>query len=205
MDEITRRLLTREAMALAPALYEALDDAVAEARALRFAERKQPHLHSALRRAAFRDNLEVRGMPAGWSVGGNSRQSGQTILQLEGAGITLRVLSESTVTTNGVPHAGLNGSRRAEWRTVSVPLPIFGDGVSEVASRALLLLMNSRSDEPTLRIVRTVSEGQYRGSVQCDYSLSMTRLIDGFGHATFDTKEEDNFYAVLEQEESDNV
>lgn len=205
MDEVTRRLLTREAMALAPTLYEALDDAVAEARGLRFPESKQPHLHSALRRAAFRENLEARGVPEGWTVGGNPRQSGQTILHLDGAGITLRVLSESTVTTNGVPHAGLNASRREEWRTVSMPLPIFGEGISEVASRALLLLMNSRSKEPTLRIVRTVSEGQYRGTVQCDYSLAMTRTIDVLGHATFDTKEDDNFYATLEQEESGDV
>lgn len=202
MDEITRRLLTREAMALAPSLYEALDDAVSEARTLRFPESRQPHLHSAYRRAAFRDNLEIRGMPDGWSVGGNSRQSGQTMLHLEGAGITLRVLSESTVTTNGVPHAGSNASRRAEWRSVSVPLAIFGEGTPEAASRSLLLLMNSRAAEPTLRIVRTVSEGHYRGTVPCDYSLAMTRTIDTFGHATFETSEDDNFYASLEQEES---
>ncbi|WP_146076159.1 hypothetical protein [Rathayibacter rathayi] len=205
MDEITRGLLTREAMALAPVLYEALDDAVAEARGLRFAESKQPHLHSALRRAAFRDNLEVRGVPGGWTVGGNPRQSGQTILHLDGAGITLRVLSESTVTTNGVPHAGLNASRREEWHTVSVPMSIFEEWMPEVPSRALLLLMNSRSEEPTLRIVRTVAEGQYRGTVPCDYSLAMKRIKDALGHATFDTKEDDNFYATLEQEESGNA
>ncbi|PPF68358.1 hypothetical protein C5C18_07865 [Rathayibacter tritici] len=86
-----------------------------------------------------------------------------------------------------------------------MPLPIFGEGISDVASRAVLLVMNSRSKEPTLRTVRIVSEGQYRGTVQCDYSLAMTRTIDVLGHATFDTKEDDNFYATVEQEENGNV
>lgn len=204
MDEVTRRILNREAMSLAPTLYDALDIAVTEAKKLRFPESEQPHLHSAYRRAAFRDTLRAQGLPNEWILDGNPRQSGQTILKLEHAGITLRLLSESTVTTNGVPHAGPNTVRRDQWRTVAVPLSIFSG--AEAGDRNLLLLMNARSDAPTLRIVRTTEAGRFHGTVACDYLLMMHRDVDNLGNATFDTTEDDiNFYASLVREDSGDV
>lgn len=201
MDELTRQILNREAKLLAPTLYEALDGAVADAKTIRFSEREQPHLHSAWRRAAFRETLKAEGLPGDWEVGGNSRQSGQTILVLEHAGIRLRLLSESSVTTNGVPHAGSTAARRHEWRTVTVPLSMFGGEAAP--SRNLLLLMNTRSDTPTLRIVRTTEEGRFQGKVACDYRLVMHRDVDTLGNTTFDTTEDDiNFYANIDREET---
>jgi hypothetical protein len=198
LSDVTRQMFVREAARLAPVLYDCLDHSSTAVHTLPYSELRFPHAFAFHRRALFREALEsVGGLPGGWLVSGNTRQAGQTILRQPDLGSSLRVLSESSVTTNGVPHAGSNAARRAEWGSVMLfPTPIVED-------RDLLLLMNPKVTEPTLRIVHTTDPGRFKGTVPCDFAVAMLRSVDDFGDASFDTAEDFvDFFATLEDEES---
>lgn len=204
MDDVTRQLLIREGQKLSSPVYEALDAACAETmKDLKFSGHDHPHLHGLYRRAAFRTNLASGDLPEGWRVGGNSRQSEQLILEHSDHNATLRVLAESTVTANGVPHAGSNGARREAW---SVQVPLFNLTGSN-ARRDLLLLCRVNLPEPTVRLVRTVSPGKYKGVVECDFGLPLMRDGSAVYHGVFpgDSEEVDLFSVEIESEESSDA
>lgn len=196
LDDVTRRIFVREASHLAPVLYEHFDAAIIATKRLTIAEEKYPHAHALHRRGVFRDGLGGYTLPGGWTVGGNPRRTGQTILENAGLGARLRILSESTVTADGVPHAGSNYARRAAWRT----LALFDDDI--VADRNMLLLTNARAATPALRIVHPTEPGHYKGRVSCDFSVTMLREVDVMGDVSFDTSEDyEDFFVHLENEE----
>ena len=197
MDDLTRQLIKREAAKLSPALFEHLDEAIASAAGLPFSRERFPHAHAFHTRAVLRDALEREDLPEGWTVTGNTRSTGQTFLTNRDLGTTLRLLSESRVTTNGVPHAGRTRARRTQWAQLS----FFGhEGMSH---RQLLLLMDTRADEPALRIVHPLEAGKYKGKVACDFLVDMIREFDDVGNATFDTAEEYiDFFADIDDEEA---
>ncbi|PZE39735.1 hypothetical protein [Curtobacterium sp. MCPF17_031] len=198
MDEFTRQLIQREASSLSPSLFGCLDEAVASAAGLPYPRDRFPHAHAMHVRAVFRGALEHEELPEGWTVTGNTRSTGQTFLTNVQYGTTLRLLSESRVTMNGVPHAGTSRARRAQWAQFAF------FGAEEVARRHrdLLLLMDTRAEEPSLRIVHPIEEGKYKGKVACDFLVSMIREFDDVGNAVFDTEEEHlDFFANVEGED----
>jgi hypothetical protein len=198
LDELTRRLFNREAGCLGPVLYELLDDAIASTLALPFPRDRFPHAHAAHLRASLRVSLERETLPEGWAAAGNTRRAGQTFLENTTLGASLRLLSESRVTTNGVPHAGHSRARRAVWSQLS----FFGR--ENVADRTMLLLLDWYREEPTFRIVHPVEPGRYKGKVACDYGVEMIREIDELGNARFDTADDSDgdFFANIEEEET---
>lgn len=199
VTELTRRLMIREGAKLAPPLYEHLDLAVIETRrALRLPERKYPHLHAYHRRALLREGLERETLPDGWKVEGNSRLGGQTILANRELGATLRFLSESSVTANGVPHAGHTQARRERWWAPATPLVPFED------DGHMLLLMNVHG-EPSLRIVHPIEPGRYNGYVACDFGLQLLRAEHSVADVFVGDEEHTDFFIKIDAEESNDA
>ena len=174
IDDVTRRIITREANSLGPLLYDHLDIAIAATRStLKVSEWKYPHLHSAHRRAILREGLEIAELPGGWQVSGNSRFNGQLILSEPTLGASLRFLADSYSNTDGIPHAGHTIARQRAWTDVSVPLFHMRDLAPE--HRDLLLLINARSSEPSMRIVHPLAPGRFSGTVPCDFQIKLAR------------------------------
>ncbi|WP_438354002.1 hypothetical protein [Microbacterium sp. CJ88] len=203
LDDVTRRIIIREGALLSSTLYEHFDSAVAETRAkVRFPENQEPHAHAFYRRAAFRANLSMAPLPNEWIIDGNSRLGGQLILRHPDLGASLRVLSESKVTKDGVPHAGTSRARRAAWSAI----PMFRLHGESDAHRNFLLLTNSRSEPSAMRIVHTVDPGEYKGTVTCDFDVPVLRDEAAMA-ATFEGADEhENFFEVdIDAEETDSV
>ena len=206
VDDVTRRFFIREAGTLSPVLYENLDLAVIETRErVRFPATKEPHAHAFYRRAALRDGLEAEPLPGGWIVGGNSRMGSQIILRNPEHGASLRVLSESRVTSNGVPHAGATQARRDAW--YAPPRPLFSMPPTPTTHRDLLLLTDTTGSLPTMRIVHPVEPGRYNGTVTCDFALSLLRDTAAMMNSAFAgaDEEEDFFNVQITAEESEDV
>lgn len=199
VTELTRRLMIREGAKLAPTLYEHLDVAVVETRrALRLPERKYPHLHAYHRRAVLREGLEREMLPDGWKVDGNSRLGGQTILSNRELGASLRFLSESSVTANGVPHAGHSQARREQWYVPAAPLFPRED------DRHMLLLMGLHG-EPSLRIVHPIEPGRYNGYVACDFGIQLLRSEHTVAGEFVGDEEHTEFFVTIDAEESSDA
>ncbi len=175
LDDVTRQFFTQQGRLLSPVLYDALDLAIGETkRKITHAREQHPHLHALSVRADLRAGLTAETLPDGWKVAGNSRRSEQIFLQHPDSASSLRVLSESTVTTNGVPHAGHTRARRAAWSAPTAPLFV---EPTLIADRDLLLLLRAWSGEPSMRIVHTVQSGQYKGNVPCDFEVPLLRDV----------------------------
>jgi hypothetical protein len=205
IDDVTRRLFIREAAALSQVLYEHLDLAVIETREkVRFPPAKEPHAHAFYRRAALRDGLEAEPLPGGWIVSGNSRMGSQIILRHLDYGASLRFLSESRVTSNGVPHAGLTQARRQAW---APPRPLFAMPGVPAGHRDLLLLTDTTTAQPSMRIVRPIEPGRYSGNVACDFGIVLLRDTAAMSQAAFvGADEEDDLFSVdIAAEEGEDV
>lgn len=197
LDDVTRQFFTQQGRLLSPILYEALDFAIADTkRKITHARGEHPHLHALSVRADLRAGLAQESLPAGWQIGGNSRRSEQIFLQHPASASSLRVLSESTVTTNGVPHAGLTRARKTAW---SARAALFA-APTLFADRDLLLLLNVWSGEPVMRIVHTVQSGQYKGNVPCDFEVPLLRDITAMPERFEGSDEyEDLFNVAIEE------
>ncbi|QGH68562.1 hypothetical protein [Pseudactinotalea sp. HY158] len=187
LDNETRQFFVREAATLAPVLYPLLDDAVAAAEAvLPFDGSEYPHLFSHYRRAEFRRTTEPDGvLPPGWTLGGNPRLSGQVIFTHVKERASLRLLSENRANANGIPHAGSNQARQAAWAKREQ----FWQGAL-IPDRDLLLLLSMSQAEPSLRVVRTLTTGQYSGRVACDFELPLLRESVEYNFERFDGSDE---------------
>jgi len=173
LDDVTRQFFTGQGRTLSPSLYDALDIAIADTRRnIKHSRDDHPHLHALSVRADLRAALNGSELPDGWQLSGNPRRSEQMFLQHPTSASSLRVLSESTVTTNGIPHAGHTQARQAAWggRALFADPTLFAD-------RDLLLLLNIWSEEPSMRIVHTIRSGRYRGNVPCDFQVPILRDI----------------------------
>lgn len=200
LDDVTQRIVIREAALLSEQLYECFDTAARKTRKkLPFSETNEPHAHAFYRRAEFRARLSKEPLPGGWQVGGNSRLGGQLILHHSDLSMSFRVLSESRVTKNGVPHAGHTRARQAEWAEV----PIFGiDGFT--AHRRFLLLTNSRSTPSKMRLVHPIDPGKYKGTVACDFNKPVLRDSAAMAASFTGADEYQDFFTVkIDAVESD--
>ncbi|WP_146079274.1 hypothetical protein [Rathayibacter sp. AY1A4] len=204
IDDVTRRILAREGNLLSRPLFDGIESAVAQTTsALRkLSERDYPHLFASSKRAYFREALLGTGLPSGWTVTGSPKMNGQIILMHADLGTTLRVLAESRVTTNGVPHAGRTLAQQDAWTAVQVPLFTLPSDVR--IDRRFLLLGAFESLEPSLRIVRPVAPGRYRGTVPCDYNLVLQQAAESWEDRSFggSDEEEDLFTVRISEEES---
>lgn len=204
MDDVTRRILAREGDRLSGPLFDGIESAVAQTTsALRtLSERDYPHLFASSKRAFFREALLKAGLPSGWTVAGTPTMNGQIILAHRDLGTTLRVLAESRVTTNGVPHAGRTLAQQNAWTVVQVPLFTLSSDVR--TDRRFLLLGAFDGAQPSLRIVRPVAPGRFRGTVPCDYNLVLRQTAESWEDRSFGgSQEEEDFFAVrISEEES---
>ena len=203
MDDVTRGILRREGDALSRPLFDGIETAMAQSSdsLKQLPPRDYPHVFAGARRAFFRESLLQMGLPDGWMVRGNPRMNGQIVLAHEDLGITLRVLSESRVTANGVPHAGHTSARRDAWTVVQPTL--FAMPTSIRADRRLLLLGRFDLLEPSLRIVRPISPGKYQGNVPCDYGLVLRPAAQSWDDRSFagSDEHEDLFNVNISKEE----
>lgn len=206
VTELTRRIVIREGSLLAGLLYEHLDAAEAQTFQMlrgRLSEDKAPLAYAHVRRGLLRVGLASEGLPGGWEVRGNPRLGGQILLVHQDLGATLRVLSESRVTRNGVPHAGATAARQAAWYQPLRPM-FTGLNFDESDHLHLLLLMNLRGDLPAWRIVHPIEPGKYKGSVDCDLSVNLVRDTDSTaGRFEADDEDVDFFRADIDEESGD--
>lgn len=175
------------------AVAEAIE--AAEARCHGFAHREYPHMRPMFVRAAVREHLRVSGLAAGWAVAGNSRQMGQ--LYLEKAGVMrLQLLKAAVLNPGGVPHAGSNARRRAQWS--QPPL----DGVGLKAPEKFLLIWDyldvyDRMNGYSLRLAHPNSPGRVGVNVPCDFMVDVpSRESMEASLKAFETAEEVDFFGV---------
>lgn len=206
VTELTRRIVIREGSLLAAPLYEHLDAADAQTSQMlrgRLSEDKAPLAYAHVRRGLLRVGLASEELPGGWELRGNPRLGGQILLVHQDQGATLRVLSESRVTRNGVPHAGTTAARRAAWYQPLRPM-FTGLNFDESDHLHMLLLMNLRGDIPAWRIVHPIEPGKYNGSVDCDLAVNLIRDTDSAaGRFEADDEDIDFFRADVNEETGD--
>lgn len=198
VDDVTQRLVREQAALLSTPLLDLMAPAMARAER-RFRGREQyPHFVASARRIEFREGMARAELPKGWRVGGNPRMSAQTTLLHADHGFELRLLSESTVNPNGVPHAGTTRARQELWSPqTSLPGLAGGREPAAVDRRDFLLLCDFPGQ--ALRIVRTVEPGKYRGAVRCDFQVP---LAEDVAPASFVGDEEEiNLFTVHLDEE----
>lgn len=205
-DEMKRHVVA-QAGVLAPRMYEGVSSALAEAnsRAKGYRHMKYPHFRPMAARIAFREYLEVEGLPAPWSVDGNPAAMGQLYLSAPELGLKLRFLKERRKTyPGGVPVAGKNLARQEVWkkgkqgtlyRRSELAVPQKAPSVQE-----LLLLWDykkkaSTSEGFTLRIVRPLEAGVYGKAVAFDLDIALKEGGNIFTEMTFpgDPDDEDFF------------
>lgn len=190
LDDVTRQFFTRHGRLLSVPLYEALDEAVTHTSVhLRHPRDSHPHLHALHIRADLRAHLEITPLPEGWEVGGNSRATEQIYLHHRESASDLRLLSESTVNPGGTPHAGHTYARQMQWSVANTNDALLSD-------RSMLLLVDTRSQMSTLRIVHPVERGKYKGRVLCDFESKMLRDISAMPERFEASDEYSNLFEV---------
>ncbi|WP_201612773.1 hypothetical protein [Gulosibacter hominis] len=144
--------------------------------------------------------------PIGWVVEGQGHRMAQTILRHTETGITLRLLKESTVNPNGVPHAGRNLARRSAW-SGAVPLEGLDLGHRTATSLTCLLLWKKDGDKISLRVVHTVEEGRYGAGTAVDLDIQLgATATEVTVHRTFHTGDDtDFFYVDTERDDAGEV
>lgn len=211
----TRPLIATETALLAPTLYDAvalgLDGARNRMRGLDLA--KYPAPFSGLVRVEVREELEARALPDGWSVGGDPRQMGQLLLEHKEHNLVLRFLKENRANAGGVPHAGLNKSRRDTWSRRDTPLDLaLGVGRSEEPAEPTTCLLLWGPVHPhdldlgfTLRVVRTVEPGTHLRGVTCDMEIELLQGGEIFDRLEFvgDDEASDLFQVDIAEENDD--
>lgn len=136
-----------------------------------------PWLASAHARVGARNYWRDNGIGDGWSLRGNPRLMGQTLLEHAEESVVLRLLKERRRTyPGGVPVAGSNEARRQEWQ--QPPLDVAADNAPTWASKTVLLLLwdrqvDSGRDVVTVRAVHTLAPGVYGRAVPIDMSFDI--------------------------------
>lgn len=178
-------------------LHDAMAGAIegAEQRLVGLEHAVYPHLRPQVVRAELRSRLVDQPLPAGWKVGGNSRQMGQLYLEASGEA-RLRFLKGGKINPGGVPHAGYNSSRRATWH--QAPLV----GLESTGPLTFLLVWNyldaeARTEGYSLRLAHPLHPGRVGANVPCDLLMDLPRQTSIFeGIKAFDTEEEVDLFNV---------
>lgn len=169
---------------LAEPLFNAFADAAVTAEDFMAPRRRSGNnyawLESGVIRVDVREHLVEEGLPDGWELAGKPELSGQLILASPLQALEIRVLKESRVTKNGVPHAGRNRGRRAKWsnpwqKTLFEAVGLdAGRGLEAMEHNELLLLWNYDVEVGfSLRLVHPIEPGMYKGTVRYDYSSEL--------------------------------
>lgn len=199
-DDATCSRVTSAIRQIGPLLHQAQALALSDAASRCQGIDRASAARSLMVRACMRTALSAVALPDGWRVEGSPSQMEQ--LFVVGEGLRLRYLREkASVFPGGVPAAGLNHARRAYWRGEQGALLTRQDGGG--ADENLLLLWGSDDTHTesgfTLRVVRTVGEGRYRGRTPIDLSLPVYPEA-GMEFERFDTDQGDvNLFAEIEE------
>lgn len=185
-DDSLRGLVEQQLGSVSLELHEGITSGFTAAQAMwkRFEEAEYRWLLSMNARARMREHWEETLSVLGWTVSGNVKLMGQTILVSPDERLTLRLLKEHPrVYPGGVPHAGHTGARQEAWS--QDPLPGIGTAVgADLVARTTecLLLWDCDWEEgqPALsaRVVHTIGPGRYGVRVPIDLSFK----IDDGGH-----------------------
>ena len=176
-----RPLITAEAETLSPHLHECVAEALgaAQRRLTGLVASKHPALLAMVLRAEVRERLEQRMLPAGWTVGGDSRLMEQLALVHAEHMFELRFLKERRRTyPGGVPTAGRNSARRRAWHQATLDLELADVDPAPPAATTFLLVWDLRNPQElddgfTPRVVHPVEPGVYGHAVTCDLSLDL--------------------------------
>lgn len=191
-------------------LFEGITTGVAGARAMLRALPNMddyPHLVSLNARAFMREYWLANGLPGEWTVSGNSRLMGQTILSNAFENVEMRLLKERRRTyPGGVPIAGSNWTRRDAWRQAPLDIEVPGQPVSDDTVRLLALWDIAEDDDlvVSVRVVHTLQPGVFGSRVPIDLSYEIKPTGGIFDMLQFrgDAEDED-FFADIDREENE--
>ncbi len=212
-DEIRPRI-TAETALLAPTLYESVSLGIESAQTrMRGRElTKYPAQFSGLVRMDVREDLEMRGLPDGWTVSGDPRLMAQLLLVHQEHNLVLRFLKENRANAGRVPHAGPSKARRDVWARRDIPFDYdFGVGSSEPGEPTTFLLLWAPIDRNnvdlgfTLRVVHTIEAGGHVRGVTCDMEIELLQGGAIFDHLEFAGADEagDLFEIDIAEESND--
>ncbi|KGN37276.1 hypothetical protein [Knoellia subterranea] len=206
-----RRRVERCADAVSVELYDGVTTGVASALAMLRGlpnSGDYPHLLSLNARAFMREHWLGHGLPAEWSVAGNPRLMGQTMLVNTHENIEMRLLKERRRTyPGGVPVAGASTARQGAWRQPALGLTLPAQPVSDDCIRLLVLWDAAQIHGEfgiTLRVVHTLEPGWFGSKVPLDLSYEIKPTGGIFDMLRFrgDAQDEDLF-AEIEREENE--
>jgi hypothetical protein len=209
--EDMRRRVERSADALSVALYEGVATGVASAVAMLRAlpnSDEYPHLLPLSARAFMREHWRGLGLPAGWTIAGNPRLMGQTIVANSLENMEMRLLKERRRTyPGGVPVAGSSAARQGAWRQPALGLDLPGRPVADDCIHLLLLWDTERFDGElvvTLRVVHTLAPGAYGSKVPLDLSYEIKPKGGIFDMLQFRGDAQDgDLFAEIDREENE--
>lgn len=209
-DDVRRRVEARMD-AISVGLFEGVTTGVASARSMLKAlphQHEYPHLLPLAARAFMREHWLAEGLGPDWSIAGNPRLMGQTLLSNHGENLELRLLKERRRSyPGGVPIAGSNQERRGAWRQPALDLSISGHPILAGSLRLLALWdLQQLEDQSvvTLRVVHTLSPGVYGSRVPLDMNYEIQPSGGIFDNLRFrgDPQEHD-LYAEIDREENE--
>lgn len=146
----------------------------------------------------------------GWSVGGDARLMGQTILVSADQRLTLRLLKENhRVHPAGVPPAGHNAARQAAFSQLPLPGLDFASGVAIEGTTNCLLVWDAEWEhgDPMLsvRVVHPIGTGSYGQPVPIDLSIDIDPSGELYDHLRFGGHAEDvDLFPTFRQEENED-
>ena len=207
-------MIAAEVAVLGPTLYESvalgIESALSRMRGRNLS--KYPAQFSGLVRMEVREDLEARGLPSGWTVGGDPRQMAQLLLVHSDHNLVLRFLKENRTNSGRVPHAGTSKSRREVWSR-DIPFDFnFGTPGTNTDDAATLLLLWAPIDRSkldlgfTLHVVHTIEPGNHMRGVICDMEIEVLQGGAIFDHLEFAGADEagDLFQIDIAEESDDN-
>lgn len=207
-----RSRVRREADAASVALWEGISTGVASAEAtLRGIARREDYgfLVPLLARVHTRNFWCDAGAPAGWTVAGNPKLMGQTVLRNDVQGMEMRLLKERRRTyPGGVPVAGWNRARRNSWTQPSLDIVVPAHPLLDEYVRLLLLwdrLVVDGASVLTVRVVHTQSPGIYGKHVPLDLNYEIRSTGGVFDNLSFSgSPEDEDLFADIERQENED-
>lgn len=213
-QDTVRPFVTAQTALLAPILYDSvslgIDGALTRMRGRDLT--RYPSQFSGLVRMDVREDLEVRDLPAGWTIGGNPRLMAQLLLVNAEHNLVLRFLKENRANAGGVPHAGSSKARRDVWSRRDMPLDYdFGAHDPDASEPTTFLLLWAPIDRTnldfgfTLRVVHTIEAGDHVRGVTCDMEIELLQGGAIFNHLKFTGADEagDLFQIDIAEENDD--
>jgi hypothetical protein len=218
MPESLRSLLESKMTALAPVLHPGMAGALVSSRERLVGVDRQlyGYLHSHLIKILLREALSAEDL-GGWQVTGNSKLSGQTLLEQPDLGIKMRVGKENRrVHPGGVPPAGRTRRQRAHYaddRQLVLDFPLEEPVWPAKTPINLHLLWDYGREEDgcvnyesfSLRAVHTTAPSSFGQAVPLDLSFEIKSPDTVFVHSRFDGDDADEDLFSFELDENGEV